>query len=155
MKTRMQLRNYSAILADDVVTVTCTYFTSPDMKPYTFLCKRDLALTLEKGDTVIAQNDRKSPKDGSAAIVYVHSVHREVVLDDPENIEYRWVYQKVDVAEGERLVEQQNRFADDMYAKQRRRAQLAAATELGYAEGETPAISFSEPDVTEDAVVIE
>lgn len=115
MKTKTQLMNMAAMLADDIVTVKCRF--SKAGQDYTYKASRTLAETLEKGDRVVATKDDHV----GFTCVAVWEVEDECLLDD-ENQTYQWLIAKVDTAEAERL-----KTFDEGAAEQLRKAQRKSA----------------------------
>lgn len=157
MKSLTALRNYAAILSDDVVSVLCTFKPTSDFekpKTYTYLCTRPLAQTLRRGDLVMVPNTNTSTFP-PVNVVYVEKVHREVLLDEPDTREYVWILNKVDPTAMLHMTNWQHETAARMADSQRRRAQKAMMTELGFDGEDTNLLLAPVAGPIEDGEVLE
>lgn len=107
----MNLKNAALLLCEDLTTVkvragawtkdsdtresdfSVKQFGSRNL--YTYLVTRDLASTLKRGDKVSVQG--KNP--GSLSYATVESVDQEADIQVDSDIEYKWVFCKVPLAE--------------------------------------------------------
>lgn len=115
MKTKNELKNVAAMLADNVVSVTACYSLAGRM--YTFKATREFAQTLRKDDAVIASSNKS---EMPFAVVFVVAVGNDCILEEGANINYCWLFQKVDNALYAEITESENQFVDDLYEAQKR-----------------------------------
>lgn len=146
MKTLKELRNIAMMLSDDLVTVKCVFDVDPSsigQTKYTYVCLRSLAVTLRKGMAVVVTcNKAKQPLQ----LVYVEDVETSCVLDDTGTVNYRWIVQKVDSMEADRLSDWSDEMGERLYAAQRAKAQAAMIAELGLDVAlSSPALSYTSP----------
>ena len=128
MKGTTELRNSAAMLSDNVVTVEAEYKIGRNSKSYTFKCMRDLADTLTKGDVIaVSTNDENAPY----AIVYVVNVHDACYFEDPTNINYCWVFQKLDKDAITDLLDREGEAARLLDLSQRKIAKADLTKQLG------------------------
>jgi len=148
MKSQTELRNTAAMLSEDIVTVTATIHEAE--RPHTFLCPRDLAQHLSAHDLVVAQ-----VRDGHK-IVTVDEVHDECLLNDPSNVQYKWILQKVDTNVEHQLNEWLDGAAKALYDLERKAARKKMLEDFGLPDYEPAPLSIlnNATDV-DDAEVIE
>lgn len=88
-KPNMKIRNAAIMLDESITTIRAKWSSS---SAYTFICTKELALTLKKDDHVVV-----SKNDGSISVVEVLEVHEETDIDMDSGFTYNWAIQRVDV----------------------------------------------------------
>jgi len=122
MKNKNELRNIAAMIADNVVSVECSFYMKSNyngnsQKLYSFKATKAFAKTLTIGELVIGKvNKAEMP----FAVVCVQKVHDECLLEKPEEFVYGWIFQKVDTMVYDDIVYEENRIVEDLYSSQKR-----------------------------------
>lgn len=116
MKSREELKNIAAMLADNLVTVHCEY--SIDAKTtYTFKATKEFAETLRRGMPVIAQSNKM---EQPFSIVYVVKIDNECFLEENSSSKYCWLLHRVDESILGMLTKEEEDIVEKLYASQKR-----------------------------------
>jgi len=96
----MSVKNESLFMDETITSVECAFVDSKDNpgKLYKFVVKKKLAQKLSAGDLVLAN------AVNGIKIVAVQVVHPETRIDYESDINYQWVFQKVNI---EKLIDLQ------------------------------------------------
>lgn len=141
MKSKLELKNIAAMVTDGVVSVRCSFTGNPGSRTYTYKCKVELAKQLKEGDRVVVQS-----RDKPGAVVIVVDIDPMCILDDPKNIDYLWIYQKVDDDALSNLLDWEDNVIDFLHKKQRIKQQQEILEAL---DVEADDIKISIPDMKE------
>lgn len=117
MKTRTELRNMVAMIADDVVTIDCC-FSKYGQKTYKYKATKSFVASLEKDDLVIVAT-KDDNKLGFSVVRFV-AADDFCDMENIETIEYLWAIQKVDNALYEKLIAEEDVLTDRLDKVQRK-----------------------------------
>lgn len=130
MKTETELLHLALVASGDVTTVQARFNQTGTI--FTYLCARDVARTLEKGDHIVVQRGPRNDRLGTRlTVALVHKIHKEPHLDD--SFEHSWVLRHLD-DEMDALVqifEWTDELTELMSDAQRRKTREAILGEFG------------------------
>lgn len=119
----MLIENVAAVMDDNITLVSVVF--PGEMRTYDFKCTKCVAETLKEGDSAIAET-----KNG-IKIVTVAKVHSEFDIDVNTNIEYKWLFQKVDTDKLAQLKEHNAQLTSKLKQLQRQKTREQALAAIG------------------------
>lgn len=137
----INLKTAAAIVDESTTTIEVALSNRDGVVPerYTFLCKQELALTLDEDDLVLVQASNGT----GVKVAVVAAVHTEPNVELNSDINYKWAFQKVDTTKLDNLVAVHDKLHQMLKDRQRVTTRQSVMASLGITPEDLLALSHT------------